>query len=76
MATKTIVAVGLTKAQFARKFGVDQKTVQEWIDQGRLDVVRYVSKEPFGRSGKEPLLILITNEDRPERRVPSNREAP
>lgn len=73
MGKTTLQAPGLTKAEFARKFKVDPKTVQEWIDQGRLDVVEYKSKEPFGRGGNEPVLILITSTERPPRKIPGRK---
>lgn len=73
MGKTTLQAAGLTKAQFARKFKVDQKTVQEWIDQGRIDTVEYRNAEKFGRGGAEPVLVLITSTDRPPRKVPGRK---
>lgn len=74
MAKTTLKLVGFTKGQFARKFKVDPKTVQEWIDQDRLDVIEYRNGEKFGRGGNEPLLVLITSDDRPERKVRTREE--
>lgn len=75
MPIRAVKVQGRTISQFAAHVGVGTKTVREWIDAGRLDVVEYINGVPFGRSGKEPLLILVMDESRPARLVPmrSNR---
>lgn len=70
MPKRTKIVEGRTIAQFARRMGVGVTTVRDWIAEGRLDVIEYRNGEPYGRDGVEPLLILILDTDRPQRRIP------
>lgn len=57
---------GMTIAQASRAWGVSITTVRKWLGQDRLRVVEYHNDLASGRSGKEPLLIMILDKERPE----------
>lgn len=57
---------GMTIAQASRAWGVSITTVRKWLAQDRLRVVEYYNGLASGRSGKEPLLIMILDKERPE----------
>ena len=70
MGTQNKVVSGRTIMQYAKKVGASVAQVKRWLADGRLNAMNYMSPEPYGRGGHEPLLTLIYDTDRPERLVP------
>lgn len=59
---------GMTIQQASKAWGVSVTQVRRWITEGRLNVVQYANGKDNGRGKNEPLLVLIQDKKRPERR--------